>query len=386
MIVVRTIPHVWRSIVRRPTRTCMTLAGIATATFLFCFVEAMRDGVTAATQAGAAETRLIVYRKNRFCPFTSQLPQSYERQIAEIPDVTSAVPMKIIVSNCRASLDVVTFHGVPRDSVEDSVLREGTLTAGDVNEWKRRTDAGLVGSSLARRRGIKVGDAFTAAGITVNVAGIVDTESAQDRNAIFVHLPFLQESAGRGGTGGIVTQFNVTVSDPSLLEPTAQRIDALFEHDQFPTTTRAESAFVARAAHDVLVLVQFASAVGWTALAAVFALVANAIVLSVRDRIKEHGILQTLGFPGWSIGWMVLLEATTLGVSGGALGGFLAWFAVRAAQLNFTMEGVSIEVQPHISIALIGLGLATVLGFVAGAIPAIDASRREIVSSLRTSG
>jgi cell division protein FtsX len=57
----RTIPFTWKNLVRRPLRTGLTVAGIAVATFLFSFVESMRDGVVKATEAGAAETRLVVY-------------------------------------------------------------------------------------------------------------------------------------------------------------------------------------------------------------------------------------------------------------------------------------------------------------------------------------
>ncbi len=55
----RTIPYVWRNLARRPLRTGLTVAGIAVATFLFAFVESMREGVRAATQAGAAETTAV---------------------------------------------------------------------------------------------------------------------------------------------------------------------------------------------------------------------------------------------------------------------------------------------------------------------------------------
>ena len=95
----RTIPFTWKNLIRRPLRTGLTVAGIAVATFLFSFVESMRDGVSKATEAGAAETRLVVYRKNRFCPFASQLPQSYQRSILNIEGVKSAVPIKIVVNN-----------------------------------------------------------------------------------------------------------------------------------------------------------------------------------------------------------------------------------------------------------------------------------------------
>jgi putative ABC transport system permease protein len=205
----------------------------------------------------------------------------------------------------------------------------------------------------------------------------------QDRNVAYVHLPFLQETAQRGGTGGIVTQFNVEVDDHASLEPVAAAIDALFASDQFPTTTRPESAFVARAARDVLAIVDFASVVGWASLAAVFALIANAIALAVRDRVRDHAILQTLGFTGGTLAWTVLLEATMLGLAGGAIGAIGAYGVLRAAGINFTMEGVSIEVAAGLAVTAAGIGIAALLGAVAGMVPAWGAARREIVQGLR---
>lgn len=383
MRLLRSIPLVWRNLVRRPMRTGLTVLGIATAVFLFGFVESMRDGVRRATEAGAGETTLVVYRKNRFCPFSSQLPQNYEQQIRRLEGVRGVVPMKIIVNNCRASLDVITFRGVPVEGFLAEHLRDATVLSGSLQEWERRGDGALIGSGLAERRGLRVGDRFDAAGVRSYVAGIFESPKAQDRNVAYVHLPFLQETAQRGGTGGIVTQFNVEVDDPRQLEAVAQRIDTLFERDQYPTTTRAETAFVARAAHDVLALVQFASWVGWAALAAVFALVANAIVLSVRDRVRDHAVLQTLGFTGGHIAFMVVLEALILGVVGGLVGAVGSYLAIRAAHLNFTMEGVSIEVMASLPVAAAGLALAATLGLVAGAVPAWMAARRPIAQGFR---
>jgi putative ABC transport system permease protein len=71
----RVIPTVLRQIVRSPIRSGLTVAGIAVAMFLFVSVEAMREGVREATQVQAGDTTLVVYRENRFCPFSSRLPQ-----------------------------------------------------------------------------------------------------------------------------------------------------------------------------------------------------------------------------------------------------------------------------------------------------------------------
>lgn len=380
----RQVPVTWRNLVRRPVRTGLTVAGIAVATFLFAFVGSMREGVRSATEAGAAETTLIVYRKNRFCPFASQLPQSYASTIERIPGVVRAVPVKIVVNNCRASLDVVTFRGVPDASIIEDRLREGRMTSGSLADWSTRGDAVLVGAGLADRRRLRAGDRFDAAGVRAWVAGTFETDDPQDRNSAYAHLGFLQETASRGGTGGIVTQFNVQVEDPSRLEAVATAIDEAFAHDRFPTSTRPESAFVARAARDVVVLVRFAGIVGWASLAAVFALIANAIALSVRDRVRDHAILQTLGWTGRDIAVMVLTEAAALGAAGGAIGAVAAHAAIAAARLNFTMEGVSIEVAADAASTLAGVALATALGATAGLVPAIGAARREIVQGFRS--
>ena len=92
-----------------------------------------------------------------------------------------------------------------------------------------------------------------------------------------------------------MTQFNVKVDQPSQLDTVASAIDDLFHTAEAPTTTRSEKAFVAHVATDIIELIEFTRWLGYGCLAAVLALVGNAIVLSAQDRIKSHAILQTLG-------------------------------------------------------------------------------------------
>src|SRR5687767_7549444 len=173
MLPFKFIPLVWKQVTRHRTRTLLTVGGVATAMFLFTAVQAMQAGVREATETTAKDTTLVVYRQNRFCPATSRLPEYYGDRIAKVPHVVSAVPMKIVVNNCRTSLDVVTFRGVPEERFVEDYVGDLKLLEGSVQEWQRRTDAALLGETLANRRGLKVGDRFDAAGVTVYVAGIV---------------------------------------------------------------------------------------------------------------------------------------------------------------------------------------------------------------------
>jgi putative ABC transport system permease protein len=375
------IPTVLRQIVRSPIRSGLTIAGIAVAMFLFVSVEAMREGVRAATQVQAGDTTLVVYRENRFCPFSSRLPQFYGDRIERIDGVKTVVPMQIHVSNCRASLDVVTFRGVPRDDLDRAI--SGEVRDGSIADWLARGDAAIVGEALAARRGIRTGDRFSAAGITVYVAGILETDHPQNRNIAWVHLPFLQEASRRGGSGGLVTQFNVSVDDPLQLETVAANIDQLFAHDEYPTATRPERAFVARVARDIVELVDFAGMLAWGALAAVFALIANAIILAMQDRIRDHAVLQTLGFTTPLIGWMVVLEGALLGLVGGLIGAVAAFLTVRLGNFSLTMEGLNVEIAAGWMAPALGITAALALGLLAGIVPAIRLARRDIASCFR---
>ena len=383
MRILRVIPTVLKQIKRSPIRSTLTLGGIAVAMFLFVMVESMRTGVKEATELTAGETTLVVYRENRYCPFSSRLPQYYEDRIDQIEGIASVVPIQIHVSNCGASLDVVTFRGVPRDSIQHAIAKDGVIVDGTIADWKKRGDAAIVGSALAKRRGIKVGNRFSAAGIEIFVAAIQETEQAQDKNAAIVQLPFLQEAARKGGTGTIVTQFNVQVEDPSDLDIVATTIDETFAHDEHPTSTFPEKAFVGRAARDIVQLAEVAGILAWGALAAVFALVANAVVLAMRDRVKDHAVLQTLGYTGWLIGWMVLLEGATIALIGGVLGGIAAFLTVYFGQFTMAMEGVNIEMATGPSAAIMGIALALGLGMFAALLPALRLARTDIATCFR---
>lgn len=376
MIAPRFIPLVLKYIVRHRARSVLTLLGVATAMFLFYAVQAMRSGVETATRATAEDATLVVYRENRFCPFASQLPQDYARAIERIPGVKAVVPMKIVVNNCRASLDIVTFRGVPDEAFDTSFFEGMKLVSGSIADWKLRTDAAILGDRLAERRGLKVGDRLDVAGFVVTVAGVLQSNAAQDENVAYVHLGFLQRSAAKNNEG-IVTQFNVRVTDPSLLDSVAAAIDAEFATAQAPTWTASEKTFVARAISDIVDLVRFAGWLGWGSLAAVFALVANAVILSVQDRIKDHAVMQTLGFREGLIARLIVLEGLLLSLVGGVVGLALAAAVSLWGRFTFSVEGNSVSIEAGLPTVLFGIALCAAVGVLAGLVPAWRATRME---------
>src|SRR5687768_11185966 len=112
----RMLPLVVKQVTRRRTRTLLTVLGVAAAMFLFVAIRSLQEGVAAATEETSKDATLVVYRENRFCPFTSRLPERYDAAIRRVAGVTEVTPAMIVVSNCRASLDVITFRGVPAEA------------------------------------------------------------------------------------------------------------------------------------------------------------------------------------------------------------------------------------------------------------------------------
>lgn len=382
MIPPRFVPLVLRQIWRHRTRSLLTMGGVAMAMFLFIGVQTLRQGVRRATEVTASDTTLVVYRENRFCPATSRLPEFYADRIRRIPGVAQVTPMKVVVNNCRASLDVVTFRGVPREQA-GRLAASWTMVQGSVAEWERRSDAALLGEQLARRRGLSVGESFDAAGVTVTVAGILRSEEPQDQNVAYVHLDFLQRVADRGGGAGSVTQFNVRVTDAAQLSTVARAIDEEFRSDADPTTTRAEKAFVAQVGADIVRIVGFTTWLGWGCLAAVLALVANAILLGVQDRITDHAVLQTLGYRAGLIGRLILAEGLVMALAGGLIGTVAAAVAAAIGRFSLSTEGLSINVAVDPSIVMTGLSISAGVGVLAGLVPAVQAGRREIAECFR---
>jgi putative ABC transport system permease protein len=287
-----------------------------------------------------------------------------------------------VVNNCGASLDVIAFRGVPPgDLAEYNPNLE--VIAGSLEDWVGRSDAALLGENFAIRRGLEPGDQFEAVGVRVSVAGIVRSNQPQDNNVAYVHLPFLQQSSNTGL--GVVTQFNVQAEPGADLEEVANRIDQLFAADAAPTDTRPEKAFFAQTAEGLIEIIRFTRWLGVGAVLGVLGLVANAMLLAARGRVKENAILQTLGYPRRSVALLTLWEGSILGFTGGLLGSGLAAIFFHLQRFTFGNEGLTLALTPAFSVTLTGLALAVALGLLASLWPAWVASSNPIVGSLRNS-
>jgi putative ABC transport system permease protein len=373
-------PYVFKSLWRHRSRTLLTVSGSAVALFVFCFVGSVQRGLSRLTEDQQALRTLIVFQENRFCPASSKLPEDYARTVAKLPGVKEVVPIKVFTNNCRASLDVVVFNGMPPDQLQ--AARDLTLLSGSWGEFDSKTDAAVVGQAVAQRRGLKVGQRFTIGEVTVSVVGIFRSSVPAEDNYIYTHLDFLQRARGQSSVG-TVTQLEVQVSESADPDQVAAAIDAQFRNGPVGTSTRSKGVFQRDTLSDLAELIGFAHWLGYACVGLVLALVATTTVMAVQDRIKEHAVLQTLGLRPGRIFRLVLAESILQSIAGGLLGigaglALLAWggFAVGA-------EGVTIAFNPSLDLAISGAVISLVVGVLAGLAPGWQAARTQIVTALR---
>ena len=375
----KTLVLVMKIIWRHRVRSMLTALGSAMAMFLFCFVGSIQSGLDDLIGQQEADRSLIVFQKNKFCPATSQLPEVYADAILEIDGVREVVPIQVFTNNCRASLDVVVFYGMPPEKVHE--VRDFTLASGSWDTFSSQQDAALIGSAVARRREISTGDTFSIGEYSVRVAGIYDSENQAEENYIYTHLDYLQRGDD-ASSDGLVTQFEIVLRESADAAMVQEQVDTLFAVGQVETDTRMKGAFQQKSLGDLMQMIRMSGYLGYGCVGLLLVLLMTTTLMSVQDRIKEHAVMKTLGYSRSNVFSIVLLETAIIGIIGGAIGIAAAVMAIISSGLAIGAEAVTIAFTPSLDLVLTGGVLLASGSMVAGIIPAWVASRTSIIGAL----
>ncbi|MEX0614069.1 MAG: ABC transporter permease [Pirellulales bacterium] len=374
------LPYLLKTLWRHRARTILTVSGSAVALFVFCFVGAVQQGMYDLQHRQQAKQSLILFQANKFCPATSHVPQDYEDKIKRLPGVREVVPIQVFTNNCRASLDVIVFYGLPSSKLR--AARDFELVSGDWADFEQHQDAAVVGRAVASRRGLKPGDKFSIGDLTVQVAGIFTSNDPAEENYIYSHLDFLQRGKDEDLVG-TVTQHEVLLDAGVDTIAKSAEIDALFRGGPVETDTRPKGVFQTKSLGDLTQLISLAHYLGYACVGLVLAIVATTTVMSIQDRIREHAVLQTLGFTGSRVFQLVVGESAILSFAGGILGVGTAMLVLAMSHLSVGAEAVTIAFRPSWTVAATGLVVSAVLGILAGLGPGWHAARADIVPALR---
>jgi putative ABC transport system permease protein len=254
---------------------------------------------------------------------------------------------------------------------------------------RERTGA-LVGETLARKWGWKVGDRIPVASNIFSqksgsrtwdftIVGIFTPRTPQiDTNFMVFQYAYFDEtrSFGKDQIGWMVLQTN----SPSQNDRVAKAIDQMLANSSFETATDTEKAFNKAFAAQLGNIALIVTLVVGAAFVTILMIVGNTMALTIRERTREIGVMKTLGFSGGRILGLVLSESVLLTLLGGIPGLAIAALFTLALRENLSNFIPGFAMTP--GIALIGLALMLGLGLITGIIPALNAMRLKIATAL----
>jgi putative ABC transport system permease protein len=404
------LPFVLKHLRRNWIRTTSTVVAMAICIFLFCTLQSVLAEINALLEASNA-SRLIT---RHAVSLVFNLPLAYGPRIQAVPGVKSvanttffggSLPAKK-EGKADAEEETTTdwskfFPNMAVDEAYFAMSPEFQIPPDQFQAYLQDLQGCVIGRKLADKYGWKVGDRFFLESFIPPyrkrdgpfefvVRAIADSDAAKypgtDTNVMFFQYKYMYEGLGRRVDAGTYT---VEIDDPSRAAAISKAIDAQFENSDAQTHTETEQAFragfIAMAGNLALLLNGIGLAVSFT----ILLVTANTMSMAVRERRTEIAVLKTLGFPSAHVMGLVVAEAVTLGVLGGALGiggsQGLMWMLSNTPGVSDMLAGIGLSgltLKPMV--AAVGFLVAIFLGFAAGFVPALSAYRSRITDMLRT--
>ncbi len=111
----------------------------------------------------------------------------------------------------------------------------------------------------------------------------------------------------------------------------------------------------------------------------------NIAMVTVKQRIREIGIRRSFGATAGRVFFAVMLESVVATVAAGVVGVMLAILIVKSPMVEELIgQGMITDFPPFpIEAALVGLGAATLVGALAGLMPALVAVRVKVIDAIR---
>jgi putative ABC transport system permease protein len=364
-----------RNLLRRRTRTLLTVTGLAVA------IAAVLDLVGIAwnfersfmTLFQGKGIDLVVVRAGTSNQLSSTLEQKLGDRLRAIEGVAQVAPSLMdAVGFEQANIASALINGWE----SGSLLFRGSRILGGRQFRPGEGNVALLGRVLALNLGKHVGDTLDVAGEPFRVIGIYESDSLFESGALIVPLETLQRMMGRQGQ---VTGFVIQARsrDATAIAELRRRI----ESELASVAASPAGDYVQRD-----VQIRLANVMAWatTVLALLLGSLGmlNTMIMTVFERTQEIGVLRALGWRRSRVLLLVLGESICLGLLGAALGAVLAVLGLRALLLAPTARGF---IDPNLppTVLLFGLFLGLLLSVLGGAYPAIRAASLDPSEALR---
>jgi putative ABC transport system permease protein len=332
---------------------------------------------------------------------------------------TSSGSTSATSTDSAASLDAASTRPAPTPRISvtgttnpDSYATNGgslTISSGKTFDGTSTDLVALVGSSLATKNSLTTGSTFTAYGKTVTVVGIFTTGNTFQDSGMIMPIAAVQTLTSQAGDASSVV---AKVDSSENVDSTIASIKSTLGSSTVDITSEAQQAASSVSSLSAISGLALAGVIGATIAGAVIVLLA--MVMIVRERRREIGVIKAIGGTTSKVVAQFVTEALTLTVIGAIIGlslGVVASgpmtnslvssqttstttasvqqgggagpaFRRGISQLNSNLTKVQGSLTPQVFIASVGITL--LIAIIGSAVPAWFISRIRPAEVLRT--
>jgi len=381
---------VFKNIFRHKLRSLLTLAGLVVAILAFGLLQTVVHAWYAGSDMASAK-RLIA---RNAVSLVFPLPRYYRDRIKAIDGVTAVAASNWFggVYKDMTPTNFFAQFGVDHENFFDLYPEFGTNPE-ELLAFKKDRRGAMVGRLLADQHGFKVGDVVLVKGTIYpgnwefTVRGVYEPrDDTTITRQFYFHWDYLNEemrlrTPRRAEQVGV---FVIQIADGSRAAEISQVIDQEFRNSLAETLTETEKAFQLSFIAQTETIIAAIRIVSFVVILIIFAVVANTMAMTARERLAEYATLKALGFAPAFVAALIVGESLMITALGGSLG-ILATFPA-AAGFKATMGSMFpvFKVTPE-TVAL-QVAAALVVGLLAGILPSLRAARVKIVDGLRHIG
>lgn len=398
------IDNAYQTLRRNRTRSVLTTLGITIGIASVTCILALSNGVSHMVSGQIAEHngRLIVVRpgvatkdpnaimnpvaQQSFS--TSTLSDTDVAELAKMPGVEVAVPVMTIGGTLKSKSDTVEDNVVVATTPAFAKVAGLTMLTGQFLDSVTDNNTAVIGQQLAIDlfgTDLPVGQTFTLRNETFTVIGVIKSSKnpINYNNVDFNHAVVVSFERGKLFHQGRaqIQQINILASSDTNVGTLHQHIETklgelhLGERD----VTVASGQDIGRPTNALFTaLTQVLTAIAAISLLVGGIGVMNIMLVGVAERTREIGIRKAVGASNGTIVSQFLIESLMMSLIGGALGYLLGYIAAYVLS-TFLYFAPAFTWQT----AAMAFAMSIVVGVLFGLYPALKASRKDTIESLR---
>jgi len=321
--------------------------------------------------------------------------------IESVQGVDLVIPRLIRVGQLEYN-DVAGFgygSDIPEDQEKIDIVYESTDLKIDKGRLLEEGDSGviLLGSMFGETedfgKPITVGKKIILRGnkeMTFEVVGILEKSSSFQLNSVvFIMSDDMQELFGIENEWDLII---AQVDDKDKIDSIAEEISRKLRNDRNEklgeeTFTVETPLSALEAVNTILNIVNaIVVAIAMISLIVGGVGITNTMYTSVLERTKEIGTMKAVGAQNKDILWIFLIESGFVGLVGGILGALIGLSAALGVSsiANSALGNDLFKVSIDYMLLAGAVSFSFVVGIVAGVVPAIQASKLNVVDALRS--